>query len=242
MLQLDVLMQLEDADGAHAAAEAALELALDFTVDRSLVIELRVAAARFLAGAGLVEAALDALGSEPPELDVGLPSQELPLALEAVRILGRSGANPAALVRWATAVLRHDRTGDDARRRAARAEVDAWHAAASGRLSESSRLAQRAVALWLDAGRPREAQVAELLVQHAPDTYGPRVSLVAESDAFAVLTPREREIARFVAGGLTNPEIAAELHLSPRTVEHHVGAILRKLELTSRRELVRGRA
>ncbi|MCW2961472.1 MAG: DNA-binding response regulator [Thermoleophilia bacterium] len=61
-----------------------------------------------------------------------------------------------------------------------------------------------------------------------------------DPDAFIALTRREREVARYVAAGLTNPEIAAELVLSARTVEHHVGSILRKLELSSRRALVRG--
>jgi DNA-binding NarL/FixJ family response regulator len=55
------------------------------------------------------------------------------------------------------------------------------------------------------------------------------------SHAASILTRREREIAWYVAGGLTNPEIAAELHLSPRTVEHHVANILRKLDVPSRR-------
>jgi len=144
-------------------------------------------------------------------------------------------------MRWAAAVLRDERPTVDIVRRATHAEVDAWHAAAAGRFSEAARLAQRAVVLWLDAGRTRDAEAIELLVQQAPVSYGPRMTLISDEPAYDALTPREREIARFVAGGLTNPEIAAELHLSPRTVEHHVGAILRKLELTSRRQLVRGR-
>ncbi|MRH87362.1 AAA family ATPase [Nocardia sp. SYP-A9097] len=48
------------------------------------------------------------------------------------------------------------------------------------------------------------------------------------------LTEREREVAGLVARGCTNKEIAAQLFLSPRTVEDHLSRILRKLGLSSR--------
>lgn len=53
------------------------------------------------------------------------------------------------------------------------------------------------------------------------------------------LSPREREVADLVIQGHTNSEIADRLFLSPRTVETHVARILRKLQVTSRRELPR---
>jgi DNA-binding CsgD family transcriptional regulator len=48
------------------------------------------------------------------------------------------------------------------------------------------------------------------------------------------LTARQVEILRLLADDLSNPEIAARLHLSPKTVEHHVSAVLAKLEVTTR--------
>ncbi|MEE1927876.1 AAA family ATPase [Streptomyces sp. TRM 70351] len=48
------------------------------------------------------------------------------------------------------------------------------------------------------------------------------------------LSPREREVARLVALGHTNREIAAVLFLSPRTIEQHVARVLRKLRVASR--------
>jgi DNA-binding NarL/FixJ family response regulator len=53
------------------------------------------------------------------------------------------------------------------------------------------------------------------------------------------LTAREREVLQLIARGYTYKEIAARLHLSPRTVESHVSAVLRKLQLSSRHELTR---
>jgi len=51
------------------------------------------------------------------------------------------------------------------------------------------------------------------------------------------LSPREAEVARLAAGGMTNRDIAEALCISPRTVEIHVAAALRKLRLRSRHEL-----
>ena len=53
------------------------------------------------------------------------------------------------------------------------------------------------------------------------------------------LTPRELEIARLAARGMTNPAIAADLALSPRTVGHHLAKIFPKLGISSRANLRR---
>ena len=53
----------------------------------------------------------------------------------------------------------------------------------------------------------------------------------------APLTPRELQVARLIAGGRSNKEIAAELVISQRTAEDHVEHILTKLGFTSRAQV-----
>ncbi|MBJ7521149.1 MAG: response regulator transcription factor [Solirubrobacteraceae bacterium] len=53
------------------------------------------------------------------------------------------------------------------------------------------------------------------------------------------LTPREREVLRLLARGYLYKEIAHRLEISPKTVEAHVSAVLRKLQLSNRHELSR---
>ena len=51
------------------------------------------------------------------------------------------------------------------------------------------------------------------------------------------LTPQEQLIARLAREGRTNPQIGAELYLSPRTVEWHLNKVFTKLGISSRRDL-----
>lgn len=98
-------------------------------------------------------------------------------------------------------------------------------AAALGALAEVLRRLRELDARW-DADR-----VAATLRLHEPGARAWRGGRHGYGDQ---LSPRELEVVRLVASGLSNGEVASALCLSPKTVGHHVSAALRKLGQTSR--------
>ncbi len=83
--------------------------------------------------------------------------------------------------------------------------------------------------------RPETANVGrrlrELGARNLP--RGPRPTTRANS---ALLTARELEVLATMRDGLTNAEIAEQLYLSRKTVEHHISSILAKLGVSSRQK------
>jgi DNA-binding NarL/FixJ family response regulator len=69
-----------------------------------------------------------------------------------------------------------------------------------------------------------------------PPDGGPPASFDPELDQ---LSRREREVLRLIARGYTYKEVARELTISTKTVESHVSAVLRKLQLSTRHQLTR---
>ena len=96
--------------------------------------------------------------------------------------------------------------------------------------------ARLALALYEQLGGP-EAETCVTLLRRlgVSAAYKP----VRAAGPLADLSKREREVMRLVGKGLSNPEIARELFISPKTVEHHVSSILSKLGVRSRIEVVR---
>ena len=95
------------------------------------------------------------------------------------------------------------------------------------------------------------AELAEAIrrVQAGDAVFSPRLagfvldtfsgSLPDADPELDLLTPREKEVLRHIARGYRYKEIASRLHISAKTVETHVGAVLRKLQMSNRHELTR---
>jgi DNA-binding CsgD family transcriptional regulator len=81
---------------------------------------------------------------------------------------------------------------------------------------------------------PLRDRAAELLRRLGESP--PRPSPGAAGSTLAELTQRESDVLALIAEGLTNPQIAERLYISPKTAEHHVGRLLAKLGVRNRAE------
>jgi DNA-binding NarL/FixJ family response regulator len=119
--------------------------------------------------------------------------------------------------------------------------IDVIRAGARGYVTKSISGTELADAVRRVAGgdavfSPRLAGfVLDAFAQDAPVAH----SRSEEDRELDQLTPREREVLRHIARGYMYKEIALRLGISVKTVEAHVSAVLRKLQLSSRHELSR---
>jgi len=215
-------------------------------------------------GLGRHEQALaDARAAEQaPELDIS--TWALPEVIEAAVRTGRAGLAAAAAARLAeaTSIAKTDwaqgiyarscalvSDGDDAERRYResierlgrtrfRSELARAHLLHGEWLSRAGRHADARAQLrtahsmldaigmqaFADRARRELLVTGETVRKHAPGTSDP-------------LTRQEAQIAGLARVGMSNPEIAAQLFLSPRTVEYHLTKIFTKLGVSSRRQL-----
>ena len=103
----------------------------------------------------------------------------------------------------------------------------------AGHRSDSRPQLEAAGAIFAKVGAQPWLQRAEAELRSTGRTVRARD---APSDE---LTPSELQVALRVAEGLTNREVAGVLFLSPKTVEHHLSSIYRKVGVRSRTELAR---
>lgn len=141
----------------------------------------------------------------------GTPAMRAARELARGRVAAAAGEHERARTLFEDAVDRFELGGAPFEAAEARAEL-ATCLFALGRAGAAGREADAARAAMLELGAAREVSPPPL----------------------PALTPREREVLRLVAGGLTNRQIAERLVVSEHTVHRHVTNILRKLELPSR--------
>jgi DNA-binding CsgD family transcriptional regulator len=99
---------------------------------------------------------------------------------------------------------------------------------------EARRHLRRAADLFRQVGAPPWEERAEAELRATGETARRR-----DPSTLDQLTPQELQIAGLVAAGMTNREIAAQLYLSPRTIDYHLRKVFSKLGVTSRTELAR---
>lgn len=102
--------------------------------------------------------------------------------------------------------------------------------------SDDDAAARQGLRILLELGARRVASSVAARLRERGVTNLPRGPRPVTRSNVAGLTPRQLEVLELLAEGLTNPEIAGRLHISPKTVENHVSAVLAKLEVGSRTE------
>jgi ATP/maltotriose-dependent transcriptional regulator MalT len=206
--------------------------------DFPVLIQERVAGA--LVAAGRLDEAEIAAGRAAARAEaIGLALSSAVAARATARVLLARGDVEGAAARALEAAAAADGVG--ARLEAARSRTVAGRALIAA--GEKGRAAEEleAAAAALDAcGAIRDRDEAERELRRLGSrSHRRRGGARTDGEGLAALTARELEVARLVVDRRTNPEIAAELFLSQKTVETHLRNAFRKLGVSSRVELAR---
>ncbi|MBO0983181.1 response regulator transcription factor [Rathayibacter sp. SD072] len=153
-----------------------------------------------------------------------------------VHLPGGAGGGGAEVLRRSAALLDSVRFLALSVSDAAEDVVGVIRAGARGYITKTSSGAEVSRAVEAVAGG--DAVFSPRLAGFVLDAFGALAGEQAESvDELDRLSAREREVMRLIARGYAYKEAAAELFISVKTVESHVSAVLRKLQLSSRYEL-----
>ncbi|WP_338118756.1 LuxR C-terminal-related transcriptional regulator [Streptomyces cyaneofuscatus] len=138
--------------------------------------------------------------------------------------------------RYAEALAHHDRAGGDFERARTQLLYGQWLRRRRRTREARTPLRDALVAFQRCSARAWAERAAGEL--RAAGEQGPSVR-PATDGALSALTPQQQRIARCVAEGATNREVALRLSLSPRTVDHHLRNVFAALGIRSRTELAR---
>jgi DNA-binding NarL/FixJ family response regulator len=153
-----------------------------------------------------------------------------------VHLPGGAGGGGAEVIRGSTGVLDRVRFLALSVSDAAEDVVGIIRAGARGYITKGSSGVE--VSRAVEAVASGDAVFSPRLAGFVLDAFGAVAGEQAESsDELDRLSAREREVMRLIARGYAYKEVAAELYISIKTVETHVSAVLRKLQLSSRHEL-----
>ena len=115
--------------------------------------------------------------------------------------------------------------------------VQALQAGASGYVLKHS--AARELAAAIRSVHAGDAYLHPGIAKRVITDYVQRLDPAEAAGPLSALTAREREVLQLAADGRTVRQIAARLHLSPKTVEHHRAAAMNKLDLHNQTDLVK---
>ncbi|GAA1886741.1 LuxR family transcriptional regulator [Asanoa iriomotensis] len=225
-------LQKEQADAPAAALEILLDGMSDRVQESEETVELLADAVRLATSVGDVSAA------------EAVVQRSVAMAEES------SGPHRQAVTRHCRSLLDADSSGlieaASLYRAAARPlpRAQALESAAlihadRGEITEARDLFTEAYALYAKLGAEWDLARTQAIFRNYGIRRGPRVRHRQARRGWDALTPTEIRVAGMVAQGMSNPQIAAQLFLSPRTVQTHVSHILAKLELQSRIDIAR---
>ncbi len=209
----------------HSIFRSGLRADLDPTID---VVAEAADAATAVATIAATQPDVVLLDVHLPTGGAGLDTEELRAAPDAAG--GESVLRAAAPLSPSTRFLALSVSD------AAEDVVRVIRAGARGYITKGSSGAEVSRAVHAVAGG--DAVFSPRLAGFVLDAFGAAIGETATtSDELDRLSAREQEVMRLIARGYAYKEVAAELFISMKTVESHVSAVLRKLQLSSRYEL-----
>ena len=244
----EIRRRLGDLDGAEDAFRSAEQLSGQPQTGLALI---RLAQGKVDAAVAIITRAIDDITWDrlgrarllPAQIQIAIAAGDLDgaeLALDELASTAAAFSSPALIAAALTARGRHQLASDDRRACATlRGAAERWQELGVPHEEATARMLQGAACQ--QAGDLDGAIVSFDAARAAFERLGAMIDLRNLSDITSArpdrpsgLSPREIEVLRLVASGITNKQIAARLHLSEKTVARHLSNIFTKIDVGSR--------